>query len=75
MLLSKTLGDPDYRYCIQASGICQQLPQVCVICPLQLIFYQHPLVSCSVLAEDIGAKGTNFLFLRLKFKFNADRLA
>ena len=48
------IGNPDDGHRLQARGIGEQLPQVRVVGALQLVLDQHPIITCRVLAEDVG---------------------
>ena len=75
MLLGELLGHPYDSDRFQSSCVRQQLAKMKVVSFLKLVFDQDPIVGCRVLAEEVGAKRSDFLFLRLQFKFNANRLA
>ena len=46
-----------------------------VICCLKLILYEDPSVVCDVLAQNICAKRTNVLLLRLQLKIDSYRVS
>lgn len=56
MLVGEAIGDSDNRYGIQAGGIGDELPQVRVVGPLQLVFNQNPMIGRRVLTQNIGSE-------------------
>ena len=74
MLFGKLLGTPDDGHGIKAGSIGQQLTKVGVVSPFELIFNQNPVVtgSRSILAQNVGLKPSNILFLSLDFQVDTD---
>lgn len=73
MLVPEARGQPHDGYRLQAGSVCQQLSQVIVIGQFKLVFDQHRAVCTDVLANDVGVKRTDFLFLCFQFEFKAER--
>ena len=65
VLLGKALGNPDDRHRLQTCRIGEELPQMAMVRPLQLVLNEHPLSVDRVLAEQVGAKRPHVLFRRL----------
>jgi len=53
VFVGETVSDPDDGYGMQSGRIGQQLPEVCVVGPFQLILDEHVMIVCYILAEDI----------------------
>lgn len=75
MLLGKAFGYPDDRDCLEPGGIGDHLAQVGVVCPLQLILDQDPIVVGQVFAQNVGPERTHCLFQGLKFELQANGVA
>ena len=65
MLFRELCRDPDNRYRLQARCVRQQLTEMSMVCPLELVFDEHPVASFDVLAQDIRSKWANVPFLSL----------
>ena len=70
MLLGETSRYPDDRHCLQTGCIGQQLPEVNVIRPLQLVLDQYPRAAANVLAQHIRTERADSFLLRLQLKIN-----
>ena len=75
MLLGESLCDPDNSHSLQAGGICQELTEMRVIGPRQLVLNKHPMVCCRILAENIGSEGADTLVLGFELKFQSEGFA
>ena len=77
MLFGKLLGNPDDGHSIKAGSIGQQLTKVSVVSPFELVFDQNPVVtgSRSILAQYVGLKPPNILFLSLDFQVDTDGIS
>ena len=56
VLLGKALGNPDDRHRLQTCSIGEELPQMAMVRPLQLVLNEHPLSVDRVLPEQVSAK-------------------
>ena len=75
VLLGEAGGDPDDGYCLKPRRVGQELPEVAVVRSLKLVLYQHPAIGPNLLAEDVGAEGSDVTFLRLQLELHAQRFA
>ena len=75
MFLGEEHRDPHDDCSLETRRIGQQLSEVVVIRPLQLILDQHPCARTGILARDVRTERTHRPFLGLQFEFDSQGYA